>query len=110
MWCKLGNPKPQGLIEDFTTSLEGREREYVVVGGLAEDFSQKGREWAKDSKPISFKLNPWFISPAKHNKENNQKWKSELKFQDFEGFVEWIQDMWCNLDQRVWETIFLKTV
>ena len=58
MWCKLGNPKPQGLIEDFTTSLEGGERADVVVGGLAKDFSQKGREWAMDSKPISFKLNP----------------------------------------------------
>ena len=54
----MGNPKPQGLIEDFTTSLEGGERADVVVGGLAKDFSQKGREWAMDSKPISFKLNP----------------------------------------------------
>ena len=39
MWYKMGNPKPQGLIEDFITNLEGGEGTEVAVGGLAEDFS-----------------------------------------------------------------------
>ena len=55
MWFKLGNPKPQGLIEDLTTSLEGGERAEVKVGGLAQDFNQKGREWAMN--PCQFPSN-----------------------------------------------------